>query len=157
MRKNIFILLISLFLFGCNSNNSQQENVKNADKTKASPTLTEMVWKDYNEILFLLSQKHQIDSSIAKPLITEYLRIHDPMTYFSLTIDYPEKDTTVFDYIFKPRENIGVTIQRLSESYSIETSTLSCFIYDFKVFDKLLKIEEECENYPVDYEISKDY
>lgn len=157
MRKNIFILLISLFLFGCNPNNSQHENVKAVDKAKESPTLTEMVWKDYNEILFLLSQKHQIDSSIVKPLITEYLRIHDPMTYFSLTIDYPEKDTTVFDYILKPRENIAVTIQKLSQSYSIETSTLSSFIYDFKVFDKLLKIEEECGNYPIDYEISKDY
>lgn len=151
MRKNLFILLITLFFLGCNSNNSQHDNVKKENKIKESPTLTEMVWKEYNEILFLLSQKHQIDSSIVKPLITEYLRIHDPMTYFSLTIDYAEKDTTVFDYLLKPKENIGVTIQRLSQSYSIETSTLSSFIYDFKVFDKLLKIEEECENYPVDY------
>lgn len=157
MRKSLFILLIALFLFGCNSNNSHRKNEKNENKTKNSPTLSEMVWKDYNEILFLLSQKYQIDSSIVKPLITEYLRIHDPMTYFSLTIGYTEKDSTVFDYILKPRENIGITIQRLSQLYSIESSTLSSFIYDFKIFDKLLKIEEECENYPVDYEMPKDY
>lgn len=157
MKRNAFILLITLFLLGCNSNNSQRENLKSEKKTENSPTLSEMVWKDYNEILFLLCQKHQIDSSIVKPLITEYLRIHDPMTYFSLTIDYAEKDTTVFDYIFKPKENIGTTIQRLSQLYSIESSTLSSFIYDFKIFDKLLKIEEECENYPVDYEMPNDY
>lgn len=157
MRRNLFILFISVFLFGCNSYNSQHENAKHEKKTENSPTLSEMVWKDYNEILFLLSQKYQIDSSIVKPLITEYLRIHDPMTYFSLTIDYTEKDTTVFDYILKPKENMSITMQRLSQLYSIESSTLSSFIYDFKVFDKLLKIEEECENYPVDYEIYKEY
>lgn len=157
MKRNAFILLITLFLLGCNSNNSQRDNLKSEKKTENSPTLSEMVWKDYNEILFLLSQKYQIDSSIVKPLITEYLRIHDPMTYFSLTIDYTEKDTTVFDYILKPKENISITMQRLSQLYSIESSTLSSFIYDFKVFDKLLKIEEECENYPVDYKMPNDY
>lgn len=157
MRRNVFIIIIALFLFGCNSPNSQQDNVKSEKKKNNSPTLSEMVWKDYDEILFLLSQKFQIDSSIVKPLITEYLRIHDPMTYFSLTIDYAEKDTTVFDYILKPKENIGITIHRLSQMYSIESSTLSSFIYDFKIFDKLLKIEEEFENYPMNYEMPNDY
>lgn len=157
MKRILFLLLITISLLGCNSNTSQQDKIKSEKKTDSSPTLSEMVWKDYDEILFLLSQKYQIDSSKVKPLITEYLRIHDPMTYFSLTIDYPKKDTTVFDYILKPRENTSTTINRLSQLYSIDNSTISSFIYDFKVFDKLLKIEEECDKYPVDYEFDKNY
>lgn len=144
MRKKVFVLLITLLFLGCNFKN--QNNLSVEKKKPNSPSLTEMEWKDYDEILFILSQKYQIDSLIVKPLVIEYLRIQDPLKYFTLTIDYPDKDTTVLNYILKPKEKVSFTMQRLSQQYSIESSKLSSFIYDFKVYDKLLRIEEKCDN-----------
>lgn len=157
MRRTVLILIFTMFLFRCTSINSQQDIEKNEKNKDNSPTLSEIVWKDYDEILFLLSQKYQIDTSKVKPIITEYFRIHDPMTYFSLTIDYAEKDSTALDYILKSRESIGATVIRLSELYSIDISTLSSFIFDFKVFDRLLQIEDEIGIYPVNDNFDRDY
>jgi hypothetical protein len=141
MRCNVFILIITLFFWGCNSNDPQKMDGNTEVIENNLPTYLEIVWKDPGEVLFLLSNKYKIDSSIVKPLITEYLRIHDPWTYMSLT-DHSEQYENIFDYVLKPKEDVNTTVIRLSQLYTIDVSTLSSFIYDFRVYQKLLKIEE---------------
>ena len=147
MKQKLFILLVAIIFSGCYSENTQKDDISIEPKKDKSPTYTEMVWRDYNEILEILSLKYNIDSSKVKPLIIEYIRVHDPITYFSLTMDYEDKDTTVLDNLLKPQENVNSTLQRLSIQFLIDDATLSSFIYDFRVYSKLLEIEEKCNRY----------
>lgn len=138
--KKIYYIFIFLSYLACDS------NTKDEKKKDMSITYSEIVWKDYNEVLNLLAYKYEIDSSKVKPLILEYLRIHEPAKYYSLTMKELDRDTTVLDNILKPKETINTTVERLTHLYSIDGSIISSFIYDFRVYYKLLEIENDCNN-----------
>ena len=149
MTKKLFLFIIVLVLLGCSSNDEKQG--ENTDEGSI-PSYTQMAWKDYNEVLSLLSCKYKIDTSKVKPIIIEYLRVHDPNTYLTLNLENPDRDTTVFENILTPKEDAYSTIDRLSQHYSIDNSVLSSFLYDFRMYEKLLEIEEECGiNYSGEY------
>lgn len=143
MKNIIYIFTILIISTSC-GNSDSLENKETLKNKKEYPTVAQIIWKDYDQVLFLLSNKYQIDTAIAKPLIIEYVRIHDPFTYVRLTIDSENSDSTAIDYLFQPRESISVTIERLSIEYSVDKKTLSSFIYDFIIYNKLLNIEDEC-------------
>ena len=146
MKNIIYIFTILIISTSC-GNSDSLENKETLKNKKEYPTVAQIIWKDYDQVLFLLSNKYQIDTAIAKPLIIEYLRIHDPFTYFKLTMESANSDSTALDYIMQPRESVRVTIERLSIEYSVDNKTLSSFMYDFIIYNKLLNIEDECNTY----------
>lgn len=145
MKNKLFPFILLLVLFGCSSNEQKQKD--DSLDEEDYPSYTQLAWKDYDEVLSLLSYKYKIDTSKVKPIIIEYLRVHDPDTYLTLNLENPDRDTTVFENILTPKENAYSTIDRLSQHYSIDNSILSSFVYDFRVYEKLLEIEEECGTY----------
>ena len=147
MSQIIKLVLISLILSGCYHKEEQTKDSNNSIHEKTNKiSISEIFWKDYNEIIYLLANKYNIDTVIVKPLILEYLKIHNTDTYFILTYDFDktnnkESDETIFTDTGLPKEKINVTVNRLSLKYSIDKSKLSSFLYDFYIFEKLNSIE----------------
>jgi hypothetical protein len=139
MRVNqIFSLLFfcALFLNSCNSSNKEVDNTIPKD-------FEEVSWKDYNRIIGLLSIKYETSTAVTKEIILEYLRINSPLEYFDLTFYEEIKDTTVFDYMLKPKEAILETISRISVTTELQKQTISCILFDFEIWRKLNQIENE--------------
>lgn len=138
-------LLATDFMIGCTS---EKPKTNNQQKRKVShdSTYDDIVWRDYNRIIGLLSIKNGIPETVVKPIILEYLRINNPSEYFGLTLNYPVKDTSVFDHVLKPIESIDKTIQRLSEKYSIKSDTIGILLFDFEIWSKLREIKDDVKD-----------
>ncbi|MBA4408430.1 MAG: hypothetical protein C0397_03285 [Odoribacter sp.] len=129
-------------MIGCSLEKQKTNNQQNR-KVPHDSTYDDIVWKDYNRIIGLLSIKNNISETVVKQIILEYLRINNPGEYFELTLNYAVKDTTVFDHILKPIESVDKTIQRLSEKYSIKSDTIGIILFDFEIWSKLREIEDD--------------
>ena len=126
----IFSILI-LFLLSCSNFSNQTEKV--VDKQK-DEQYYDIVWKDYNRIIGLLSTKYSLLDSVVKSIVLDYLRINKPGKYYSLTLEDKSQDTTVFQYILKPKESIYTTIQRFNEQYGIRKDSISSLLYDLELW-----------------------
>jgi hypothetical protein len=139
--NQIFSLLFfsALLLNSCNSSNKEVDNTIPKD-------FEEISWKDYNQIIGLLSIKYETSTAVTKEIILEYLRINSPFEYFDLTFYEEVKDTTVFDFILKPKETILETINRISVTTELQKQTISCILFDFEIWRKLNQVEKEMDD-----------
>jgi hypothetical protein len=138
--NQIFSLLFlgTLLLNSCNSSNKEVDNTIPKD-------FEEISWKDYSRIIGLLSIKYETNNKVTKEIIFEYLRIHSPLEYYDLTFYEEIKDTTVFDYLLKPKETVLKTINRISVTSELQKQTISCILFDFEIWRKLNQIEKEMD------------
>lgn len=125
------IILLSVISTDCSSN----KNKKSSEEDKKYDfTYDDIVWKDYNRIIGLTSAKYNIQDSIAKGIILDYLRINQPVEYDVLTQKWNNRDTTVDQNILKPKETINRTINRLVEKYKIRKDSISSLLLDFELW-----------------------
>lgn len=132
--KSILLLVLTLVTQSCT--NSKKDNFESAksDTIKSYDQYDDIFWRDYNRVIGLLSIKYSISDTIVKHTILEYLRINIPAEYYSLTMFDKNQDTTVFDYITKPRESISNTVKRLNTQYGIGQDTISSLLFDFEIW-----------------------
>lgn len=132
--KSIFLLVLTLVTQSCT--NYKKDNFESAkiDTAKSYDQYNDIVWRDYNRVIGLLSIKYSIPDTIVKHTILEYLRINIPAKYFSLTMYDKNQDTTVLDYITKPKESISNTVSRLNTQYGIGQDTISSLLFDFEIW-----------------------
>jgi hypothetical protein len=134
----IILSIIFFLIYGGihhSENKKKDRSINNSEKIKQNNTdLNDIIWKDYNRVIGLLSVKYSFDDSIVKASILEYLRINEPAKYDILTMYNDKRDTTVYNYILKPKESINVTIQRLNSQFGISKDTISSLLLDFEVW-----------------------
>ncbi len=133
----ILLILFALIFWGIQYSNNKQEQQATKDTEQIIQLhndWNDRAWKDYNRVIGLLSVKYSFSDSIVKLMILEYLRINEPSKYNILTMYDKNRDTTVFDYILKPKESIIVTIQSLNRQNSISKDTISSLLLDFEIW-----------------------
>jgi hypothetical protein len=94
----------------------------------------DVFWRDYNRVIGLLSNKYSVIDTTVRIIIVQYLRINEPGNYYILTTNDKNRDSTVFDYIVKPRETINETIQKFNSLYNIGKDTISSMLLDFELW-----------------------
>jgi hypothetical protein len=132
--KSILLLFFAVSTLACTNNNKKVSALVKNNIIQKDDQYNDIVWRDYNRVIGLLSIKYSIPDTVVKYTILEYLRINKPSNYFSLTMDDKNRDTTVFDYLIKPKESIGNTVKRLNLQYGIGQDTISSLLFDFEIW-----------------------
>jgi hypothetical protein len=133
----VIILLIFfaiIYLTVQNSKNKKTEPYAEINNDKLHSQYDDIVWKDYNRVIGLLSVKYSFSDSIVKGIILEYLRINEPLKYSHLTLYDENRDTSIVNNTFKPKESIDVTILSLNKQYGIREDTISDILLDFEIW-----------------------
>jgi hypothetical protein len=108
------------------------ETQKSEDKEKRR----RLMRGEYDDIFGLLAIKYEVGIDTVDYISTEYLRIFNPGEYFIITIDDPQRDTTVFGNTYKPKQTISTTINYLAEKFHLENSKVANIIFDFRLYFK---------------------
>ncbi|MCL6102213.1 MAG: hypothetical protein M1292_06935 [Bacteroidetes bacterium] len=108
------------------------ETQKSEDKEKRR----RLMRGEYDDIFGLLAIKYDVGIDTVDYISTEYLRIFNPGEYFIITIDDPQRDTTVFSNTYKPKQTVSKTINYLSGKYHLEKSKVASIIFDFRLYFK---------------------
>jgi len=105
-------------------------------KSKDKEERRRLMRGEYDDIFGLLAIKYDVGIDTVDYISTEYLRIFNPGEYFIITIDDPQKDTTIFGNTHKPKQTISFTINYLAEKFHLEKSKVASIIFDFRLYFK---------------------
>lgn len=142
----LLVFLFAFMILSCSDKESSKvklDRLTTRQVTKGSKKYDEMFWKDYNRIISLTSNKYGIKESDTRDIILEYLRINQPGEYFILTLDWPDRDTTIWEHNLVPSESINETIRKLSSKYNVGKDTLNQLLFDFELWCNTMKIENK--------------
>jgi hypothetical protein len=127
-------LIFTVATLSCTNKSKDNSVSAQTVKIQKDDQYDDIVWRDYNRVIGLLSIKYSCPDTTVKSIFLEYLRINRPSNYFTLTLDDKNRDTTVFENIVKPKETISNTIKRLNIQYGIEQDTISALLFDFELW-----------------------
>ncbi|GET21669.1 hypothetical protein [Prolixibacter denitrificans] len=131
----IFLFVAVILVAGCSRNSTEPSKKSAEDESEYN----RLVWEKYNEPLVLLAIKYDIDTSIVRPVFTEYLKKQDPYSYYVLTYYTVGNDTAA---LHAPRESVYKTVHRISNEYSIDVKVLSSFLFDLRTYNLLNEIDD---------------
>lgn len=126
----LFSILFILFIVSCNSVNDEQDNNKKSD-SETFENLKEIILKDYNDAITLLSFKYGIDSLKAREITMKYIEVYDRSTLYMISENKEDFD---FNNFSDTEVNISYFINDMCEETKLDPKIVSSYLIDLKVF-----------------------